>query len=142
MAAAACGSEVSDAAHEKRNMRAWQVVIEGTPGALLRVAGTSDSEIFVVGADATGDGPLVYHLTQSKTERLETGQRGSLWWWHQTADDRLQLVGDSGMVLSYQRTTGEFTRIAAPISERIFGVWSASADDVWYVGGDLDRNSG
>ena len=42
---------------------AWQVVLEGTPGALLRAHGTSANDVWIVGADADGQGPLVYHLS-------------------------------------------------------------------------------
>ena len=140
--ASACGDEASTAAPGHDGGAAWKVLIDRAPGALLRVSGASDSSVFAVGADADGRGPLVFHLTETKTERLETGQHGSLWWWHQTSEDTLHMVGDQGLVLSYRMTTGEFSRLETPVSERIFGVWSASADDVWYVGGNLDTNTG
>lgn len=138
--AGACGEEASTP--EGQGEPAWQVVLSGAPGALLRVAGTSESDVFVVGADADGRGPLAYHLTPAGLERLDTGEHGSLWWWHQTHDDELHMVGDRGLVLSYRPSTREFTRIETPASERIFGVWSARPDDVWYVGGDLDKKVG
>jgi hypothetical protein len=142
LGASACGSEASAPSPKTKGEPSWQVVIEGAPGALLRAAGTSESGVFVVGADADGKGPLAYHLTEAGIERLETGEHGSLWWWHQTADDTLQMVGDGGLVLSYRLSTREFARIATPVTERIFGVWSARDDDIWYVGGDLDKGTG
>ncbi|HKP62547.1 MAG TPA: hypothetical protein VJV78_37690 [Polyangiales bacterium] len=140
--AGACGDEISSVAPSHDGKPSWHVLVDRAPGALLRVSGASDGSVFAVGADADGQGPLAFRLTQARTERLATGQHGSLWWWHQTSDDTLHMVGDQGLVLSYQISTGEFSRLENPVTRRIFGVWSASADDIWYVGGDLDSNTG
>jgi hypothetical protein len=137
----ACGDDAKPAPAPKEE-RAWQVLIEKAPGALLRVAGTTEHGVFVVGADADGEGPLVYQLKNALLERLQTGEHGSLWWWHQTASDTLHMVGDRGLVLAYQPSTGGFRRLAVPVQERLFGVWSAASDDVWYVGGNLDQGTG
>lgn len=138
----ACGSDATDTSPEQSDGAAWQVILEGTPGALLRAAGLSDSSVFAVGADADERGPLVFRVTPTGTERFDTGQRGSLWWWHQTADDTVQVVGDGGLVLSHGLASGTFARIASPVTSRLFGVWSARPNDIWYVGGDLETNTG
>ncbi|HKU43241.1 MAG TPA: hypothetical protein VJR89_34005 [Polyangiales bacterium] len=140
--AIACTGDTTGSAPEKRAAAEWQAVLEGTPGALMRAAGLSDSSVFVVGADVDGRGPLVYHVTEAGNERIDLGQHGSLWWFQQTADDTLHMVGDSGLVVSYDLSTREVSRIATPVRDRIFGVWSAHAGDIWYVGGDLEQNTG
>lgn len=137
-----CGHDAEPKSTPPSTALGWQVVIDAAPGALLRVAGTGHDEVLVVGADAAGEGPLVYRLANGAIERLDTGVRGSLWWWHQTDDDTIQMVGDQGLVLSYQASSGTFARLDTPITQRLFGVWSASAEDVWYVGGDLDQGIG
>ena len=129
LALAAAGCEEED-----RTPR-WQVVMEDLPGALLRVWGTSASDVWVVGADADGRGPLVFHFDGQRFSRLDTGAQGSLWWVEAVGPDDVRLVGDGGLILSYQPSTGRFTRRPTVTTATLFGVWGERATDVWYVGG-------
>lgn len=114
----------------------WQTLLEGLPGALLRVYGTGPRDVYAVGADADGQGSLVYHFDGDRVRRLEPGTRGDLWWLHPVSEDDLRMVGEDGLILQYQPSTGRFTRLSAPSSEdTLFGVWASRPDDVWYVGG-------
>ncbi len=141
--ASACGESAQDEGSKQESSAVtWQTVIDGAPGALLRVAGSKQLGVYAVGADADGKGPLVYHITSRDVTRLETGFKGSLWWWSQVSDDALHMVGDDGLILRYVLSSRSFERIEAPRGMRLFGVWSRGDGDAWYVGGDLDKNVG
>src|SRR5262245_32335628 len=112
----------------------WQIVEHELPGSLLSVWGTSSSDIYVVGGDANqGDGPEVRHFDGTSWTRLMTGEAGDLWWVHGFAGGPVYMGGSGGMILRYEG--GTFTRMSTPGTETIFGIWGASAGDVWAVGG-------
>ena len=49
--------------------------------ALFSVSGTSEKNVWAVGADK-GKGPLVLHFDGTSWSRVATGHRGDLWWIH------------------------------------------------------------
>lgn len=122
---------------------AWQVVLEGTPGALLRAHGTNSKDVWIVGADADGQGPLVYHYDGQRLRKHETGTTGDLWWVQaDLADDEIRMVGERGRVVQYRPSTGQFTERSAPTTDTIFGVWGTGSSSAWYVGGETSTNRG
>lgn len=112
--------------------REWQLVAQDLPAALLSVWGTSDSDVWVVGGDA-GDGPTVLHYDGAAWTRLETGEAGNLWWVYGFAGGPVYMGGDGGMLLRYDGDT--FTKMTTPGTDTVFGIWGATPDDVWAVGG-------
>lgn len=112
----------------------WTEVSEGLPEALLSVAGTSASDVWAVGADK-GRGPLVLHFDGDAWARVETGHRGHLWWVHAFAPDDVLAGGQNGAILHYDGST--WTRQDTPGlgRETVFGIWGASPDDAFAVGG-------
>lgn len=119
----------------------WQVVARHLPGGLLSVWGTADRDVYVVGADAgDGRGPAVLHFDGAAWTRLSTGQAGNLWWVFGFAEGPVFMGGEGGAILRYQG--GAFTRMPTPGGETVFGIWGASADDVWAVGGASGGASG
>lgn len=111
---------------------AWQLVQNELPGALMSVWGTSAEDVWAVGADA-GDGPTVLHYDGQSWAELATGTDGDLWWVHGFADGPVFLGGSGGTILRYQQ--GSFEPMATPGAATVFGIWGASADDLWAVGG-------
>jgi len=122
----------------------WQVVQEGVAGALLSVWGTSDRDIWVVGADARdGTGPTVLHFDGDAWRRVETGQaQGDLWWVFGFEGGPVYMGGDGGVILRHQPADGSFTRMDTPGTETVYGIWGASPDDVWAVGGESESAGG
>lgn len=117
----------------------WTVVHEQLPGALLSVWGTSASDVWTVGGDARdGTGPMVLHFDGSAWERIETGQtEGDLWWVFGFDGGPVFMGGAGGVILRYE--AGAFTLMDTPGNGTVFGIWGASPDDVWAVGGQADK---
>lgn len=115
---------------------AWQVLARHHASALLSVWGTSERDVYVVGSDSgDGEGPAVLHYDGAAWQRLATGTTGDLWWVYGFRDGPVYLGGAGGTILRYR--DGAFTRMATPSEDTVFGIWGASPDDVWAVGGAL-----
>lgn len=122
-----------------------RLIQEGLAGALLSITGSGPDDVYAVGADPDdGKGPLFLHYDGTAWQRLESGASGDLWWISLVQiDGSYFLCGDGGLVLSYAPATGVFTPYQTPGNERLYGIWGASADAVWAVGGDVgDLNHG
>jgi hypothetical protein len=109
------------------------------PSALLSIWGTSPSNVYAVGGDR-GTGPSVIHYDGTAWTKLETGQRGNLWWVHGFADGPVFMGGDGGMVLRYEN--GAFTKLTTPGTDTVFGLWGETPADMWAVGGAAGGSSG
>ncbi|HEX2689207.1 MAG TPA: hypothetical protein VHN14_21445 [Kofleriaceae bacterium] len=119
----------------------WQIVGRHMPGAVLSVWGTSATDVFLVGGDVgDGHGPVVQHFDGTSWTRLSTGQVGNLWWVFGFSNGPVYMGGDGGMILRYQG--GAFQRMTTPGTGTVFGIWGATADDLWAVGGAPGGASG
>lgn len=117
----------------------WEFVLRDQPGALLSVWGTSERDIWIVGSDARdGTGPMVLHYDGEDWTRQMTGlEAGDLWWVFGFEGGPIYMGGAGGVVLSVR--DGEFTRMQTPGTDTVFGIWGASPDDMWAVGGRFDQ---
>ena len=120
----------------------WQVVgPRHVPAALLSVWGTSDKDVYAVGGDiGDGRGPLVLHFDGTAWTRLDTGVTGNLWWVTGFAGGPVYMSGDGGTILRYEG--GAFTRLTTPGTNTVFGMWGATPDEMWAVGGAAGGASG
>ncbi|MBC8071491.1 MAG: hypothetical protein IAG13_24400 [Deltaproteobacteria bacterium] len=120
----------------------WAVVGEDLPGALLSVWGTASDDVWSVGADARdGSGPQVVHFDGERWAHLPTGQtQGDLWWVFGFEGGPIYMGGDGGMIVRYQGDT--FTVMPTPGTNTVFGIWGASEDQLWAVGGASDATGG
>lgn len=119
---------------------AWERVLQREPAGLLSVWGTSATDVWAVGADpGDGAGPYVLHFDGATWTRLRTGATGDLWWVHGLPGGPVWFAGENGLVLRWD--AGAFTRLEGPATtDTLFGLWGASADDLWAVGGgDVGR---
>lgn len=125
-------------------VEAWEVVVEDVPGALLSVWGTSTSDVWVVGADAgDGTGPVVLHLDGDAWQRVPTGRtEGDLWWVFGFEGGPVYMGGDGGVILRHDPADGSFATMTTPGTGTVFGIWGASPEDVWAVGGDSESAGG
>ena len=119
----------------------WQIVGRHLPSALFSVWGTSATDVFVVGGDAgDGRGPVVQHFDGASWTRLPTGHVGNLWWVFGFPGGPIYMGCDGGAILRYQG--GTFTPLATPGIGTVYGIWGATPDDVWAVGGNPGGQSG
>ena len=116
----------------------WALVHTGLSGALLSVWGTSASDVWAVGADARdGSGPTVIHFDGEAWERVPTGEaQGNLWWVFGFDQGPIYMGGEGGVILRYE--AGEYTHMTTPGTNTVFGIWGATPDDLWAVGGASD----
>jgi hypothetical protein len=121
----------------------WRIVHEDLPGALLSVWGTSADDVWVVGADARdGSGPTVLHFDGDAWERVQTGQaQGDLWWVFGFEGGPVYMGGDGGVILR-RAPDGTITLMDTPGTDTVYGIWGASPEDVWAVGGASDSTGG
>jgi hypothetical protein len=120
----------------------WQLVMSGLPGALLRVWGFSSKDVYVVGANGDGQGNLFFHYDGTKWKKIDTKTSESLWWVQGITDKDVRIVGDGGVVLTYDPSSGTVSKRSAPDPIRLFGAWGCASDDVWYVGGVANGSHG
>jgi hypothetical protein len=115
----------------------WTPVFEGLDAALISVGGTSSDDVWTVGADMRdGGGALVLHYDGERWTRKRAGTERDLWWVHAQARDEVFMGGAGGTIVHYD---GErFEVMDTPGTATVFGVWGASPDEVWAVGGEPD----
>lgn len=127
----------------------FEYVLEDLPGGLLSVHGTSASDVWVAGgADMRGAGlPTLMHYDGDSWTRRDLSSLDltgiDLWWVHAFAADDVMAGGEGGTVLRYDGST--FTRMTTPstsATQLVFGIWGASASDVWAVGGVTGGGTG
>ncbi len=121
--------------------REWEVVSTGLPAALLSVSGTSDKDVWAVGADkSASNGPLVLHYDGTSWTPMTTGQHADLWWVDAVPNGPVFMAGAGGMILRYQN--GAFERMKTPGlgKDTVFGVWAAGPNDAFAVGGWAGHN--
>lgn len=115
----------------------WQTPMQGLDGALLSITGTAAADVWTVGADG-GSGPLWLHYDGTAWERVTVDSDGDLWWlWLAPDDDVVWAVGAAGRVARLDRSTGTVTVDVLDPELTFFGVWGASSDEVWIVGGNI-----
>lgn len=117
----------------------WQIVEENLDSALMTVWSNGSDDVWVAGAD-DGNGPLVLHYDGAAWRRQDTGTTGDIWWIHGFPGGPLYLGGENGTILRYDGSS--FTPMTTPGNGIVFGMWGASADDMWAVGGNQGGASG
>jgi hypothetical protein len=118
------------------------VLAEDQPGALFSVAGTEADDVWVVGTERGDDeGPTILHFDGEQWETHDAGvDAGDLFWVHVFHEDSVYAGGTGGLVLHFDGD--EFERLETPEQRDVWGVWGASEDDLWVVGGDANLGTG
>jgi hypothetical protein len=120
----------------------WRQVFADLPGALISVWGRSDHDVWSVGSDTRdGRGALILHYDGTAWERRVLGLAHDLWWVNGLASGPIFMSGSEGVIV---RVDGERYEVMAtpPTLGIAYGVWAASATDVWAVGGDPLHGTG
>lgn len=112
-------------------------------GAFMSVWGTSGTDVYTVGGqplfgESAGDGVVFHYDGAAWTQ--QTVPDGPMLNWVHGAEDVLWIVGERGRVL--RRVGDTFEETLLPTEAPLWGVWAASADEAWAVGGDArDRDA-
>lgn len=110
----------------------WHVLGSELDSALIGVWGSSENDVWAVGAD-TGEGPLVLHWDGATMQRIATGTTGDLWWVFGFEGGPVFVGGAGGVIARYQ--DGAFSVMPTPGTATVFGLWGSAPDDMWAVGG-------
>jgi hypothetical protein len=117
------------------------LLAEALPEAFMSVRAPADDDVWLVGSEAEPDasGPSALHWDGASWERLDlSAWAGHELWWSCPDPDRVTMVGTGGLILEYDRATGAVEAFDGPDANiTFFGVWGASPDDMWAVGGDV-----
>lgn len=117
----------------------WHLLGSELDAALISVWGSSEKDVWAVGAD-TGSGPLVVHWDGTSFERVATGTSGDLWWVFGFERGPVFVGGAGGVIARYD--DGAFTPLPTPAASTVFGLWGSAPDDMWAVGGTTGGASG
>ncbi|MFZ5477535.1 MAG: hypothetical protein ACOZNI_12235 [Myxococcota bacterium] len=133
VAVACTGGQKDDTgADDTGDPGSWTTVAADLPGALLSVWGTSASDVWTVGVDG-GDGVTIRHWDGASW--ATSSHAGTLWWTF-GIDDVVWAVGEAGAAVRIDTATGAIEEMTLDPAITYFGIWGASADDLWAVGGD------
>ncbi len=116
----------------------WQVEYQHADGALMSIWGTESGEVWAVGGQA-GRG-LILERRDGAWQPAPVAAHGLLWWVYGFGRDDVYAVGEQGVALHNDGSGWRPVPVAwggTPLSDRtLYGLWGASGDDVWAVGGD------
>ena len=109
--------------------------------AFLSVGGTSPDDVWVVGAQPDVQAPpVVLRTIGGALEPVEVPSLHDVWWVHGFEDGSVFLGGGGGRVLKFEDDTFTVTPTPVFFGNTVFGIWGASPDDVWAVGGFAGRD--
>lgn len=120
-----CGSEETEPSPEPR----WQKVASQLPRALINVTGTANDDVWAVGSAG-----LILHFDGATWSSHDAGS-ADLWWAHAFPGGPTFLGGAGGTIYRVESDLS-FTEMSTPGTGTVFGIWGATPDDLWAVGGD------
>lgn len=98
----------------------------------LSVVAVSESDRWIAGG-TPAQGKILHYDGTTFTEVDHGQQVGLLNWIHRYPDGGLVVVGNEGAIL--RRAAETWTRETSPTQQDLWGVWGASPNDTWSVGG-------
>ena len=121
------------------------LLAEELPEAFMSVRARADDDVWLVGSEAEPDssGPSAVWWDGADWNRVDTSEfAGHELWWSFPTEDRVTMVGTGGLILEYDRAADSLTRVSGTDPGiTFFGVWGASNDEVWAVGGDVESGA-
>ncbi|MFB6374678.1 MAG: hypothetical protein ABEN55_16515 [Bradymonadaceae bacterium] len=135
-----------DAGDAGDNKPSWKQAFQAHDrGWLLSVAGRSADAMYAVGGELAGDGDpedgLMMRRGADRWREVELPEDVPLLTWVHVFEDGTPVVaGNQGTIL--WKRDGEWVRESTPTDQNLWGVWGASPDDVWAVGGNGTADDG
>ena len=115
----------------------FHTITSEQPGSLLAAAVTSDGVAYLAGGVTGGGAALLLKWDGTTLATIPTPGAHAFWWIHRIADDDMVLAGESGEVSRFDGATLTPIAVGAPAGTTLFGVWGATSDDLWAVGGSF-----
>lgn len=117
------------------------LLVDGDPAGLLSVQAPASDDVWVVGASPDGEasaGPVLVQYDGTAWTSVDTSEwAGTELWWTWVSSEEVVAVGSEGLVLELDRASGALSRVEGPgAGVTFFGVWGASAEELWAVGQD------
>lgn len=124
-------------------MPTFEEVAFDEAAAFLSVGGTSADDVWVAGAQTSPLGPpILLHREGGAWEEVPVPDTlHDLWWVHAFESGPVFVGGAGATVLRIDGDTVERTPTPPFFGNTVFGVWGASPDDVWAVGGFAGRDA-
>lgn len=130
---AACSGSDTRVDPDAEAPASWQLASHSEPAALLGVWGSDTNDVWVVGGRSELAGPPTVLRYDGAWSRVATPVSGiDLWWVFGSAADDVFFGGSAGTILRWRGDS--FEQMATPRTGIVFGIWGASATDVWAVG--------
>lgn len=122
----------------------WDFPVDvGTETALSGVTGTGPSDVYLVGGgESAPGGPTVgsiWHFDGEWTEDTSAPDTELLVWAHAFSPTDVWVVGEGGAIL--RGSAGSWEALPSGTTEPLWGVWGATPDDIWIVGGDVNGSA-
>ncbi len=112
---------------------AWETVVNAyQPGALLSGWAPAPDDVWAIGGEQGKS--VVLHFDGTAWESMESGLTDQLWWIHGFEGGPVYVAGDHGAIARWDGTAWEVMDSGAP-GTTLFGIWGATPDDMWAVGG-------
>lgn len=108
--------------------------------ALLSAGGTGPDDVWLVGASPGPNQPgTALHFDGTAWTEVDTATPHDLWWVHAFEGGPTFISGGGATVLRIVDGVVERTDTPPFFGNTVYGVWGASPDDVWAVGGFAGR---
>ena len=132
----ACSGPPSEV-HDPPDPFEWIQVFGDLDHAVLSTCGQGDDVLAVGGADDRG-AILEWTGTEWRAPVIPASA-GVLWWCWVAPGGVAWAVGERGTVLTRVESGWQLVSTFGAVSDEVtlYGVWGASADDIWVVGGSL-----
>jgi photosystem II stability/assembly factor-like uncharacterized protein len=113
----------------------WAPVGPALDRAALSVAPVAEEQALVAGgALGSGGDALLAIVSGGSVQRIATNIGATFWWVHAFSATDAWVVGENGTAGHFDGTT--LTLETTPTTLTLYGVWGASTDDLWAVGGE------
>lgn len=131
----------------------WTTEIGPLDPIVLSVGGADREQLWAVGGtcDLTGDcratsSALILRSNGRSDDgpswhEVESPKQAVLWWVHAPAPNEAWIVGEQGTILHWDGHALVEVPSGLGAEVKLFGVWGASRDDLWAVGGVPDQSS-
>ncbi len=136
---AGCGPSSDDEENNGNNepQVSWQPAFDASEeGWLMSVAAAASDDVYMVGG--TPQRGHIVHFDGEQWQPQQVPESVELLNWVHVFDDGTPIVaGNGGVILRPDDSAGDGWRAEqTPTDQDLWGVWGASQDDIWAVGGD------